>query len=380
MVFVTAGVLEPEALAGSLTPISDGAAAFMGEPGRLLLGLAAVMAFLTTANAGIMTAARSVVPLSRERLFPQVFGRISARFGTPHNALVLTGALVASSIFLKLDILVEAASIVLIMTNVLSCLSVIILRESGVQNYRPSFRAPLYPWLQVAGLVGFGFVLLEMGWEAYLITTLLGLTGFCAYWFYGRKHVRQDSALLHLIERVTARELVTGTLEAELKQVIHERDEVVYDRFDRIIEDCVVLDLEGESMVDDFLLSAGQRLAERVGVDGAVLGKALKEREAESHTALSSDLAVPHVVVQGEGKFDILLARSRQGIAFSHDAPNVQAIFVLVGSLDQRNFYLSALAAIAQIARDPEFMVRWMKAKGPQGLRDVVLLGTRVRE
>ncbi|MHC5034328.1 MAG: APC family permease, partial [Planctomycetota bacterium] len=60
MVFATVGVVEPARLADSLTPISDGAAAFLEGPGRIALSLAAVLAFLTTANAGIMTAARSL--------------------------------------------------------------------------------------------------------------------------------------------------------------------------------------------------------------------------------------------------------------------------------------------------------------------------------
>jgi len=55
MVLVTAGVLEPAVLSKSMTPISDGAEAIMGDFGRIALSLAAIFAFLSTANAGIMT-------------------------------------------------------------------------------------------------------------------------------------------------------------------------------------------------------------------------------------------------------------------------------------------------------------------------------------
>ncbi|HUW59308.1 MAG TPA: amino acid permease [Planctomycetota bacterium] len=380
MVLVTVGVLEGEVLSGSRTPISDGAAVFMGRPGRIALSIAAVLAFLTTANAGIMTAARSLVPLSGDRLFPQAFGRINLRFGTPHNALLLTGAFVITSLFLKLDVLVEAASIVLILTNVLSCVSVIILRESGLQNYRPRFRCPLYPWLQVAGLIGLGFVLLGMGWEGYVITAALSLAGFCAYWFYGRKRTRQESALLHLVQRITARELVTGTLEEELKQIIRDRDGIVQDRFDRIIEQCVVLDIEEPVSLDRFLRVVAEHLSERMKTPVGVLVEALRAREAESSTALSPDIAIPHLITQGDQTFDVLLARSRDGIAFSESAPKVHGIFVLAGTRDERNFHLRALSAVAQIVGDPEFMGRWMKARSTQALRDLVLLGRRRRK
>jgi APA family basic amino acid/polyamine antiporter len=145
MVLVTAGVLEPDVLSHSFTPISDGAAVFMGSTGRVALAIAAILAFLSTANAGVMTAARSLVPLSHDGLLPAFFGKINTRFSTPHNSLLLTALFIIIALFLKLEILVEAASVVLILTNILSCTSVIILRESRIQNYRPRFRTPLYP-------------------------------------------------------------------------------------------------------------------------------------------------------------------------------------------------------------------------------------------
>ena len=51
VVFVASGVLGDE-LNGSLTPISDAAGSFMGRGGRILLSVAAILAFVSTANAG----------------------------------------------------------------------------------------------------------------------------------------------------------------------------------------------------------------------------------------------------------------------------------------------------------------------------------------
>ena len=79
MILVTTGVLDPNVLQNSLTPISDGAAVFMGQWGRIALAVAAVLAFLSTANAGIMTAARSLVPLSTDGLLPPALGKINER-------------------------------------------------------------------------------------------------------------------------------------------------------------------------------------------------------------------------------------------------------------------------------------------------------------
>jgi APA family basic amino acid/polyamine antiporter len=379
MIFVTVGVLDGKVLSGSLTPISDGANAFMSLAGKTIITVAALMAFLTTANAGIMTSARSLVPLSRDKLFPEIFARIHPRFGTPHYSLFLTGFFIITAFFLHLEVLVETASIVLILANILSCLAVIVLRESGVQNYRPTFRTPLYPWVQILGIVAFGFILLEMGGEAYIITIILSLAGFSAYWFYGRKRVKSESAMLHLVERITNRELVTGTLEEELRELSLERDEVTLDRFDKIVKECPIIDLKGKIELDKLFELAGKELVESLELDPEDVYHSLKEKEEESSTAITPDLAIPHIIIEGEHKFEILLVRSKEGINFSETASSVHAIFFLFGTRDERNFHLYALSAIAQVAGGPEFMSRWMKARGEQGLRDVVILGKRLR-
>jgi len=379
MVFVTSGVLPAEELNNSLTPISDGAGVFMGRTGRIALGVGAMLAFLTTANAGIMAASRYLLALSRDRLLPSPLGRVGERFRTPHVAILVTGAVVMAALFLDLDLLVKAASTGLILSYILSNLSIIVLRESGLQNYRLQFRAPLYPWIQILGIVGFAFVILEMGEGAFLISALLVAVGFATYWFYGRARTERESALLHLLQRITAKELVTGSLEAELKEVIRERDNIVLDRFDRLIEHGTVLDLEQGMSMEEFFRLVAERLAGRLKVPAPVLLERLLARERESSTVLSPGLAIPHVIVEGEGMFEVLLARSRQGITFAKDAQPVRSVFVLVGTRDERNFHLRALSAIAQVVQEPGFEKKWMAAQGEQALRDVVLLGERQR-
>ncbi|MBN2181430.1 MAG: amino acid permease [Sedimentisphaerales bacterium] len=379
MVLVTAGVLEPDVLSKSMTPISDGAAAFMGEFGKIALGIAAIFAFLSTANAGIMTAARSLVPLSRDGLLPDLLGRINKRFGTPHHALFVTGFVIIVALLVRLDILVEAASVVLILTNILSCLSVIILRESRLQNYQPKFHAPLYPWMQIAGLIGFGFLLFEMGREALLITFLLIIGGLFVYWFYGRIRATRQYALLHLIGRITAKELTTYSLESELREIIRERDEIIKDRFDEIIEKGAILDIADSIKLKELFQLIADEISPRLNIESGDLYRLLDEREKESSTVLSPFLAIPHIVIEGQHRFDILLVRCREGIFFSEQGQSVRAVFVIMGTKDERNFHLFSLAAIAQIVRDPHFETNWSRANNKEALRDIVLLGERKR-
>lgn len=379
MILVTSGVLGAEQLDHSLTPISDAATVFLGRAGQTAIRIAAALAFLTTANAGIMTASRYLFALSHDQLLPARLGHVGKRFQTPVIAIVFTGLVILLALFVKVDILVEAASTVFVLGYLLASLSVIILRESGLQNYRPSFRAPLYPWVQLATILGLAFVILEMGEHAFAVTGFLIFTGFCIYWFYGRRNVQRASALAHLVGRILARELVDDGLDRELKSIIRERDEIELDQFDALVERAAVLDIHQSMNVETFFAQISNELAPRVGIAVDQLHQLLVKREKDTSTILSPSLAIPHIVIDGTNTFDLLIARCRPGVRFSDQAPQIHTIFVIAGTRDRRNFHLRVLAAIAQIVQDPDFDRQWMVARNEQALRDVVLLGQRRR-
>jgi len=183
--------------------------------------------------------------------------------------------------------------------------------------------------------------------------------------------------LLGLIDGIASRELRGNSSRDDVEGVISKRNDVVKDRFDTAIRNCPVLDLDRFVSVDEFFDLAAGELARKLGMNGEMLASALKRQEAESGTVLNERLAAPHVVVEGEGIFEILMARSRKGVPFSDRARGVNAIFVLVGSTDERNRCLCALAAIAQIAGSVGFFEQWFQAKGPNELKDAVLSAQR---
>jgi APA family basic amino acid/polyamine antiporter len=105
----------------------------------------------------------------------------------------------------------------------------------------------------------------------------------------------------------------------------------------------------------------------------------LREREELSSTVIRPGLAIPHIVVEGAARFEILLVRSREGTVFSPGDAPVHAVFVLIGSADERNYHLRALTAVAEIAQDPHFDRRWRRAKDVDGLRQLILHSKRRR-
>ncbi len=382
VIFVTTGTGTLGAIGQSdvsLTPISDGAAAFMGGYGSIILSIAAVLAFAAAANAGIMGASRYLLALSKDDLLPGFFGDINHKYHTPHFSILATGAFMLAALFLEIEVIVKAASCVLILTYIFSCLANIIMRESHLQNYQPKFRAPLYPYVPIAGIIGFGFLLFTIGAQALLMSLALVVAGLFIYWFYGRAMAKKEYALLHLIERITAKELTDHSLETELKEIIHERDEIVKDRFDQIIDDCKILDIEGPMSAEQLFKLVADEMSEGLPVGPDVFFNLLVEREKDSSTVIRPGLAIPHIIIEGEKHFDILLVRCREGISFPESEESVNTVFVLTGTRDERNFHLRALSAIAQIVMDPNFEKKWMAAKSEEALRDVVLLGKRRR-
>ncbi|RKY33291.1 MAG: hypothetical protein DRP74_00205 [Candidatus Omnitrophota bacterium] len=382
VIYVTVGVLNPESLKGTLIPISDGAGAIGGDILRIIISIGAFLAFISTANAGIMTAARYPLGMSRDKLLPAAFQRISSKFKTPYLSILFTGLfMVAVIMFLQLDLLVKVASSILILLYIFANFTLILFRASRISSYRPKFYAPFYPYLQTIGILGGTFLLIEMGTFIVFLTVIFILAGFAWYKLYAQKRAVGDSALIYALERLVAKdkELISDNLLTELKDIVIQRDEIIEDKFHKLIEQSDILDIEEILEMEDFFRRISDKLGKKLNLAPENLFRKFIEREKEANTVIKKGLAIPHIVVEGENIFEILLLRAKKGIIFPDDNI-VHTIFVLVGSIDQRQLHLKVLAAIAQIAQNPEFERDWLGVKGEEELRNVVLLAERRRE
>lgn len=381
VVAVTVGVVDSAELAASYTPISTAASKFMGGFGFVILAIAAVAAFVTTANAGILAASRSPMAMSRDHLLPAFFARVNERFKTPDVAIILTsGFMVTAIIFLDIEMLAKTASTLLIILYILTNASVIIMRESRIQSYRPKFKSPLYPYIHIAAIIAYAALIIDMGFIPLSITAAFFVLSAVWFGLYVSRRVSRASAAMHIVERVTDRQLKTVTLENELRDILLERDQIIEDRFDQLIRKCEVLDIQGKVSAEDIFRQISAILAERLNANEYVLFEKFLHREAEGGTIIQPGLAIPHIVVEGRNKFDILLIRAVDGIDFPHAPDPVKIMFVLAGSQDERNYHLRALMAIAQIAQQKDFENRWLSARDTQGIRNLILLSTRKRD
>ena len=380
-VTVVVGVTPPGSLAGHLTPVSLAAETFAGRAGAIVLAAGAMLAFITTANGGILEASRSPMAMAHDGLLPGFFRQRSTRFGTPLVSVLTTGLfMVAVIAALSIENLVKVASTMLLLLYVLACLAVVVMRTSRLQNYRPLFRVPLVPWLPMAGVAAYLLLVIDMGPVPLLTTAAFAAGGGVWYWLYIRPRIDRESALVYLVRRIVARDMYRADLDEELKQIAIARDGIVHDRFDQIIQDCPILDLTERTSVEDFFGRIADALAHRLEVAESALLEKFHNREADSTTVIQPGLAIPHVVIEGRGLFAMMLVRCREGIVFDADRPPVHTAFVLVGSPDERNYHLRALMAIAHIVQEPDFLDRWFAATTTEALRDLVLMSSRQRD
>ena len=193
--------------AENLTELKDGAVVAVTDSinhlavavGGEKLGLAiAVLAILTMASmalAGLLAASRFGFAMAQDSLLPQSLENVNARFETPHWAVIITGLVMAVVIWtLPVADIAKLVSGFKIMIFCLENLIVIILRatvdkrkdESGW--YDPTYRSPLFPYIQLLGIAGGVFLLYLMGEKAAWGALAVSGVGIVTFFGYGRYH------------------------------------------------------------------------------------------------------------------------------------------------------------------------------------------------
>ncbi|PLX26273.1 MAG: amino acid permease, partial [Ignavibacteria bacterium] len=136
---IMVGVLPMNELAGSLTPVAATAEKFFGTPGVVFVTLAALAAFISVSNAGMLSASRYPLAMARDHLMPRIFYRLSRR-GTPIVSILSTLAIVILILlFLDPAGIAKLASAFQLMMFALVSLAVIVMRESRIESYDPGY-------------------------------------------------------------------------------------------------------------------------------------------------------------------------------------------------------------------------------------------------
>ncbi len=166
-----------------------------GDTFGLIAGAVGALTLLSMANSGVLASSRFPFAMSKDGLFPSYLAAVNSKFLTPASAILTTTTLIALAIiFLDVVKIAKLASAFKILMFIFNELTVIVLRETNAQWYKPTFKSPMYPYVQTFGILS-GIVLL-----AYLgvmpVVSVIGVVilGFLIFLVYGSKSDRSGIA------------------------------------------------------------------------------------------------------------------------------------------------------------------------------------------
>ncbi|MGA1822510.1 MAG: APC family permease [Thermoplasmatota archaeon] len=376
---VTVGVLDPTEIYDpstgsiSLTPVSDGGGIIFGVIGLTIMSFAGLLAFVTTGNAGILAASRPPMAMGKDELLPGIFSRVSKR-GTPHVSIMVTTLfMIAVILFLDLEQFVKTASTLKLTLFILANFSLIFMREGNMKHYRPKFKAPFYPWIQAAGIVGYALLITQMGWFPIITATVFVLLGLGWYFVYARGRIKREYALLHVAERVMNIKATDNLLDEELREIMIERDEIKLEKFLEKIDSAPVLDMNFFPSPDKFTKKIAYAFADDVGLFGNEFIKRFREKPASSNIFQSEDFIIISYEVDGRDTFEFGVIRTKKGAMFSRNSPPINTAFLFITSRDMENLYLNSLMWLVTAAERIDFRSQeWLEIEDHDRIREMM--------
>ena len=196
-----------------LSPIYTLTTIIAGKFAGLIAAVLAVLTMVSMAVAGLLAASRFPFAMSRDSLLPQKLHEVNQTFMTPVWSILLTSTVMAIAIvFLPVEQIAKLASAFMILAFMFICGTVFVLRENAASWYQPRFRAPLYPYLQIVGILLGVMLLWAMGLTAIAAIAGIIFLGTLSYVFYGRRHTTRKGVVGKMGPR---RDLFGGALKAD---------------------------------------------------------------------------------------------------------------------------------------------------------------------
>ena len=189
------GNVEASILATDIKPIHTLFQTIGGDTFGLIAGVVGALTLLSMANSGVLASSRFPFAMSKDGLLPSYLAGINSKFMTPVSAILTTSTLIALAIiFLDVVKIAKLASAFKVLMFIFNELTVIVLRETNAQWYKPTFKSPMYPYVQIFGILS-GIVLLAFLGVMPVVSVIgVVILGFLIFLVYGSKSDRSGVA------------------------------------------------------------------------------------------------------------------------------------------------------------------------------------------
>ncbi len=380
-VYIMIKVLPASELFDSLTPVADAGSKVLdfmpSNSGVLLVVIAAIAAFASTGNAGILSASRYPLAMSRDGLMSPIFQTIG-RFKTPHVSVIVTTLIMAAVLILfDVEAVAKLASAFQLLLFGLLNLSVIVMRESKIEAYKPGYKSPLYPWVQIAGMFISFWLVAQMGILA------VGLTGtviiLCIGWYFYFAHgkVKRQGAIYHIYSRLG--QLRYEALEHELMTIINEKNLDSSLTYEEVIARSIMLHVEEDhSNLERLLMKATITLNERLKLDRAFLKDQLSDL-GDNFIEMKAGVFFKYVQLDNVKIPEMLAVHSANGINFEIDKEEKRAfaIIFLATPKNKPLLHMRIIGHLAELIEADGFLERWKNAKIEKAMKQVLLTDER---
>ena len=188
---VLVGNVDQSVLSTDIKPIHTLFQTIGGDYFGYFAAVVGVITLMSMANSGVLASSRFPFAMAKDKMMPGFLGSVNSKFMTPVAAILTTSLLIGVAIvYLDVIKIAKLASAFKVLMFIFNELSVIVLRETNAQWYRPSFRSPLYPYVQLFGIIS-GIVLLAFLGVMPLISVMgVFILGFLIFLIYGRNSDR----------------------------------------------------------------------------------------------------------------------------------------------------------------------------------------------
>lgn len=199
---VIAGMFTQETIIDVRDPLTTAARTILGSPGAIAIIFAGLLATLSSANASILASSRINLAMARDRMVPNWLSAIHDKLLTPYRAILLTGVLALAFLFLEsLEDLAKIASVLQLYSYAALNIGCIILRAANPDWYKPTYRTPGTPWLQLFAALGCLAIIIYSGTFAQIAVVVLIVASLGWYAIWGRSRVDFDHALPQFKEK-----------------------------------------------------------------------------------------------------------------------------------------------------------------------------------
>ena len=354
-VLIAIAVLPPEELHQDLAPIHSAAKAILPPFGAGLVVVAALAAFASAVNAGILAAARYPMAMARDGLLPKNMGKIS-KFGTPAVGVVMTGVAIAIVVLVfDAEAIAKLASAFVLLTLGLVNLAVLVLRASQIQSYAPSFRAPFYPFTQFAGLAISIYLIWQLGPTPQIFVLVVSVVAWTWHHFYAKGRTKRAGAIRHVFER-WGREADRG-LDREISAAMAGHGLRDADNYAGLIARASVLSVPEEADITEAANRAAAVLSQQIGLESEeVTEQFLETGSLWIQPSKDHPTATPVAFFEDIENDFLVIVRSAKGIripsSWGGSGERVNALFFLAGTNINPGRSLRLAGELAQHLRD----------------------------